>query len=196
MATKEKASSAFLTLSILALCFIFIPSFSVRPSHLEFYWTKREAHFMPNLSAFCRLCQYLLAKPRPWHKQTQIYFIQILGKKGRESWTVSLSPYFNCIFHHLWKYWSGDKCWLAGGVTGPESGLARTSYCKQQKSYSYKAFSYQNITNKVNWYVWVFKYPSRKQKKLNFEPIINACWQGYSLPSCELHLISRAQKQR
>ena len=49
------------------------------------------------------------------------------------------------------KYWSGDKCWLAGGVTAPESGLAETSYCKQQKSYSYKAFSYQNITNKVIW---------------------------------------------
>ena len=62
------------------------------------------------------------------------------------------------------------------------------------KSYSYKAFSYQNITNKVNWYVWAFKYPIRKQKKHDFELIINACWQGYSVPSCELHLISRTQK--
>ena len=72
MASKEKASSAFLNPSILALCFIFIPSFSVRPSHLVFYWTQSGAHFMPNLSAFCRLCQYLLAKPRPWHELTQL----------------------------------------------------------------------------------------------------------------------------
>ena len=118
---QRKASSAFLNPSILALCFIFIPYFSVRPSHLVFYWTKTEAYFLPNFSVSCRARQSVFITTQPAITEAETTRgLKYLQRKAACLWDF---PYF-LLFGGKVRVETN----VGWGVTTPENSSAPACY--------------------------------------------------------------------